>query len=235
MKGLHTTQRLGGVLAWLYVLCPDSNIGWPNVDPKLVLSSRHRANASPTYTSVWLVRFWGGLPIWVTHTTEPTHHRAAGLCAARWCATRLCAIRLGCVEGYACVVWEYSTYHELYIYVTFCHASVSVSSPVSFEVTSLVCGQPHDKINHKQKALAYFKGYTPSAIACCDSRLLIRIRLKFPCRHCTETSGQISPECINSFIRPWESDSHMTIQFKQIILHIVASVTGNALICFSWI
>ena len=34
------------------------------------------------------------------HTTEPTHHLAAGLCAPRWCAARLCVIRLGRVEGH---------------------------------------------------------------------------------------------------------------------------------------
>ena len=40
------------------------------------------------------------------HITEPTHHRAIGLCAARWCAARLCVglIRLGYVEGYP---WEW--------------------------------------------------------------------------------------------------------------------------------
>ena len=39
----------------------------------------------------------------VTHTgdtTEPAHHRVAGLCAARWRAARLYAIRLGCVDGH---------------------------------------------------------------------------------------------------------------------------------------
>ena len=65
-----------------------------------VLSSRRWANVSPTYIAVCLVSLWRGLPIRVTHATEPAHHRAARLCAARWCAARLCVIRLGCVEGH---------------------------------------------------------------------------------------------------------------------------------------
>ena len=60
-----------------------------------------------------MVRLWRGLPMRVTHTTEPAHHRAAGLCAARWCAARLCEIRLGCVmvtRAIACddiIIWLY--------------------------------------------------------------------------------------------------------------------------------
>ena len=74
-------------------------IRWRYVGPTSVLSSRLWANFCPTYIFVWLVRLWRGSPIRVTHTTEQAHHRAAGLCAARWCVARLCAIRLGCVEG----------------------------------------------------------------------------------------------------------------------------------------
>ena len=81
-------------------ICTDSNVGWPNVGPTSVLSSRRWANVIPTYIALWQVRLWRGLPIPVTHTTEPAHHRAAGLCAARWRAARLCAIRLGCVDGH---------------------------------------------------------------------------------------------------------------------------------------
>ena len=40
----------------------------------------------------------------VTHTTEPAHHRAARLCAARWSAAKLCVIRLACAEGHP---WYY--------------------------------------------------------------------------------------------------------------------------------
>ena len=32
--------------------------------------------------------------------TEPAHHRATGMWAARWRTARLCAIWLGCVEGH---------------------------------------------------------------------------------------------------------------------------------------
>ena len=70
------------------------------VGPTSVLSSRRWANVSTTYIAVWLVKLWRGLPIRMTHTTEPAHHWAAGLCAAGWCAARLCAIRLGCAEGH---------------------------------------------------------------------------------------------------------------------------------------
>ena len=63
---------------------------WPNV-------------GTPACIAVWLVRLRRGLPIRVTHTTEPAHHRAAGLCAAWRCAARLSVIRLGCVEGHP---WE---------------------------------------------------------------------------------------------------------------------------------
>ena len=70
------------------------------VGPTLVLSSRRWTNVIPTYIAFWLEWLWRGIPIPVIHTTEPAHHRAAGLCAAWWCAARLCAIRLGCVEGH---------------------------------------------------------------------------------------------------------------------------------------
>ena len=99
---LYTAQRLGGVLARLCAIYPDSHVDCPKVGPTSVLSSRHWANFSPTYIAVWLVRLWRGLPIRATHKTEPTHYRAAGLCAARWCAARLCAIRLGSVEAHPC-------------------------------------------------------------------------------------------------------------------------------------
>ena len=33
---LHTAQRLGGVLARLCAICPDSSVGWPNVGPTSV-------------------------------------------------------------------------------------------------------------------------------------------------------------------------------------------------------
>ena len=33
---------------------PDSNVGWPNVVPTSVLSSRRWANVAPTYTAVWV-------------------------------------------------------------------------------------------------------------------------------------------------------------------------------------
>ena len=92
---LHTSQRLVGVLARLCAICPDSNVRWPNVGPMSVLLSWYWANVNPTYIAVWLIRLWKGLPIWVTHTTEPAHHQAAGLCAAWWCAARLCVIQLG--------------------------------------------------------------------------------------------------------------------------------------------
>ena len=97
---LHTTQRLGGVLARLCAICSDSNTGWPIVGPKSVLSSRRWANVSPAYIAIRLVRLWRGLPIRVTYTTEPAHHRAVGLHAARWCVALWCVIRLGCVEGH---------------------------------------------------------------------------------------------------------------------------------------
>ena len=35
----------------LCAICPDSNVGWPNV--------------GPTFIAVWLVRLWRRLPIWV--------------------------------------------------------------------------------------------------------------------------------------------------------------------------
>ena len=38
--------------------CPDSNVGWPNVGPTLVLSSRRWPNVSPTYISVWVCIQW---------------------------------------------------------------------------------------------------------------------------------------------------------------------------------
>ena len=37
------------------------------------------------------------------HTTEPAHHRAAGLCAVRRCAATLRVIQLGGVEGHPSV------------------------------------------------------------------------------------------------------------------------------------
>ena len=53
-------------------LHPDNNVGWPNVGPTSILSSRRWANVSPTYIAVWLARLWRG---WRTqlsrHTTEP--------------------------------------------------------------------------------------------------------------------------------------------------------------------
>ena len=96
-------QWLGGVLARSSAICPDSNVGWPNVGPTSVLLSRLWHNVIPTYVAFWQVRLWRGSPIRVTHTTEPAHHRAAGLCAARWRAARLCVIRLGCAEGHPCI------------------------------------------------------------------------------------------------------------------------------------
>ena len=42
--------------------------------PTSVLFSRRWANVSTTYIAAWLVRLWRGLPIRVTHTTEPAHH-----------------------------------------------------------------------------------------------------------------------------------------------------------------
>ena len=78
------------MLARLCAICPDSSVGWPNIGPTSVLSSRRWANVSPTYIAVPLVRLGRGWPKRVTHTTEPAHHWATGLCAARW---------LGCVEG----------------------------------------------------------------------------------------------------------------------------------------
>ena len=106
-------QRLGGVLDRLCAICPNSSVGWPNVGPKSVLSSRCWANVSPTYNAVWLVRLCRGLPMRVTHATEPARHRVAGLCAVRWCAARLCVIRLGCVEGHPwmCFPWKWFTKH----------------------------------------------------------------------------------------------------------------------------
>ena len=87
-------------MCWPYAIFPDSNVDWPNVDPTSVLSSRRWANVIPTYIAFWLVRLWSGLPIQMTHTTEPAHHRAARLCAARWRAAMLGAIWLGCVEDH---------------------------------------------------------------------------------------------------------------------------------------
>ena len=83
-------------------LHPDNNVGWPNVDPTSVLSTRRWANVVSTYISVWLVRLWRWLPIRMTHKTEPAPHRAAGFCATWWCVARLCASRLGCVEDHPC-------------------------------------------------------------------------------------------------------------------------------------
>ena len=79
-------------------ICRESHVGWPNFAPTSVLSSWHWA-VSPAYIAVWLVRLLRELPIWVTHTAEPAHHRATGLCAAQWCAARLSTIRLGLCRG----------------------------------------------------------------------------------------------------------------------------------------
>ena len=37
----------------IYVYIPDSNVGWPDVGPTSVLSSRRWANVRPTYIAVW--------------------------------------------------------------------------------------------------------------------------------------------------------------------------------------
>ena len=98
------TQPRGSVVCWFG--CVQFAQTAMKVGPMLVLSSQRWANVSPTYRyiAVWLDRLWRGLQIQVTHTTEPAHHRAAGLCAARWCAAKLCAIGLGCVEGHPCIL-----------------------------------------------------------------------------------------------------------------------------------
>ena len=91
---LHTTMRLGGVLARLCTI-------W--------------ANLSPTYIAVWLVRLWRGLPIPTPprHPIESVHHRAAGLlCAARWCAARLCVIWLGCVTHENYTQWVHKVWQK---------------------------------------------------------------------------------------------------------------------------
>ena len=107
---LHTTQRLGGVLARLCAICPDSNTSWPNVGPKSVLSSRRWTNVSPTYIALRLVRLWRGLPIRVTHRTEPAYHRVVVLFAARWCVARWCVIWLGCEKGHP---WSCKSCHKI--------------------------------------------------------------------------------------------------------------------------
>ena len=40
----------------LHITFPDSDVGWPNVDPTSVLSSRRWANVSPTFIAVWVSR-----------------------------------------------------------------------------------------------------------------------------------------------------------------------------------
>ena len=69
---------------------------WPNVGTIVPTLAQPQSNLHRG----WLIRLWRGLPIRVTHTTEPALHRAAGLCAAWWCAARMCVIRLGCLEGH---------------------------------------------------------------------------------------------------------------------------------------
>ena len=102
-------QRLGGVLARS-----------SRQQYKLTQRRYYRPDVGPTFfypnlhCFLWLVRMWRGLTIPATHTTElAAHHRAAGLCAARWGAVRLCAIRLGCVEGHPCTTCiPHSTWKE---------------------------------------------------------------------------------------------------------------------------
>ena len=94
-----------------------------------VLSSRSWANVSSTYIAARLVRLSRGLPIQLRHITEPAHHWAAGLCAARRYAAMLCAIRLDCVERHPCypfrqnsimhragVTWNYSCIYIIEVY-----------------------------------------------------------------------------------------------------------------------
>ena len=99
------------------------------------------------------------------HTTEPAHHRATGLCAARWCAARLCVFRLGCVEGHpwTCLgntSWlnqpkvlynefaKQATNHWLNqrwwntCYVSPCRSVLSMSELVISSVQAIACADP---------------------------------------------------------------------------------------------
>ena len=85
---LHTTQRHGGVLARLCAICPGGNVGWPNVGPTSVLSSRRWANVSPTNIAVWLVSLWR-VTRWRTQPSQHTTERQG--------CVQLGGVLLGCV------------------------------------------------------------------------------------------------------------------------------------------
>ena len=53
MKGIHLSPFTKGH--------PDSNVGWPNVCPTSVLSSRRWANVRPTFIAVWAVMWYFGV------------------------------------------------------------------------------------------------------------------------------------------------------------------------------
>ena len=70
-------------------ICLHNFVASPNFSPTSVLSSRLWTNVSSTSIALWVISLCGGLTVWVTHTTEPTHYWAARLCAAQWCVAGL--------------------------------------------------------------------------------------------------------------------------------------------------